>query len=129
MGNKLQPIYYDYNRRGNFKTGQAVQLHMIDTGKTCMSQEFFEEYTDFYDFTKENEEVMKKLEAKYANSKGGVEFDFAVTVNCEDEEWEDIDSDVDSNDEPILKPKDARDKKKTQKIYKLRRAQILDTDE
>merc|ERR1712146_174371 len=51
------------------------------------------------------------------------------TVNCEDEEWEDIDSDVDSNDEPILKPKDAREKKKTQKIYKLRRAQVLDTDE
>ena len=125
--NKKQCMYYDYNKCGNFKTGQAVQLHMIDKGHTFMNQNCCDEYYKFYDFTEANEEAMKKLESKYANCKGGVEFEFAVTVNDQDEDWEDIDSDVDSNDEPIIKGTD--EKKKNQKIYKLRRATVLDSGE
>lgn len=102
-----------------------------------MNQKYFDEYYDFYDFTKENEEIMKKLEAKYANSKtGGVEFDFAVTLADDDEEWVDIDSNISDGNgenqdmrESKEKYRDSSEAKKKRKVYKLRRAQLLDTDE
>jgi len=116
-------IHYDYNKCGNFKTGQAVQLHMVDKNHCFMNQDYFQEYNRFYDFKEENERIAKKLEEKYKDSKGGIEFDYEIQEGPkEDSDWEDIDSDPENIGVEIKA-------KNSNKIYKLRRAKLLDNDE
>lgn len=115
--NKKICMFYDYEKCGKFKTGQALQLHMVDSGHCCMNQELSYEYDRFYDFTAENEAAYAKLQEKYKHSKGEEEtYDFVVKQKSgkagkdveseikeeksddEDEEWEDAGSDSEDAD-------------------------------
>jgi len=118
-------IHFDYNKCGNFKTGQSVQLHMVDKNHCFMNQDMFGEYEKFYDFSKANLEMAKKLEEKYKNSKGGLEFEYEVAIQDDNDEWVDVDSDEDAEIKET-KPKEAHTQRK---IFKLRRPKMLDTDE
>jgi hypothetical protein len=109
-----------------------------------MNQELSEEYDRFYDFSAENEAVYARLEKKYKECKGGVEVDFVVNVGNdeteireekdEDEEWEDVGSDADQGSateaDAKIDGEAIKEGKATQKrVFKLRRAKMLDTGE
>jgi len=144
---KKMCIFYDYKFCGTFKTGQNVQLHMCDKGHCCMNQDAFQEYDNFYDFTEENERVVRIMEEKAKNLKGGEEFDYHMPESnnqCEglikeevsEEEWEDIDDDgikktVDNEEisENKAEKVEAPTKNYQRKVFRLRRAKIMDNDE
>lgn len=145
-------IYCENVRCGNFKSGVAVQNHMVDKGHCFMHQDYFDEYERFYDFTEDNERIAKQMEEKYKNSKFGVEIDYEISNNTpnkitdveeiidDDEEgdWEDMNSQdgsaVESESE-ITENKEGKAKKilkgkqLQRRMFKLRRAKLLDNDE
>lgn len=45
----------------NFKTPEAVQMHMKDKGHCMMNREYFSEYEPFYDFTDYNNTKLQKI--------------------------------------------------------------------
>lgn len=105
---------------------------MVDRGHCFLKIDDFEEYDKFYDFTKDNEQVAKRLEKKYRDAKFGVDVEYVINREGKDyeeeDEWVDIDSDcLEKEDSDIKETK--TDKPKSRKIYKLKRAKLLDTDE
>lgn len=132
-------VFCDNHKCGNFKSGMAVQNHMVDRGHCFMNGDFFEEFDDFYDFEEEEERLAKVAEEKYKDAKFGDEVDYEVKKKekkekeeDEDEDWEDVGSDV----EEMMEEKEMKGeknegerKKKTRRVFKLRRARLLDTGE
>ena len=91
-------IYCDNQGTKGFKTGSAVQNHMLDKCHCFMNTEYFDEYEDFFDFSSQFEELEKEdnLTRKLAENKD-IHYDI-IKIEKEgkldenhgnDEEWED----------------------------------------
>lgn len=141
-------IYCDHQ----LKSARAAQKHMIDKEHCQMNEDFFEQYEQFYDFSKENEKFLKRLEKRYKNSsdpetlrqieliKKSINKNGAIDNNEEEnsDDWEDV-SDDEPQMEEILKneQKEENEEKtpapQTKKISKefadLRKQQITHTGE
>jgi len=96
-------IYCENHHCHDFKTGEAVQRHMIDKGHCFMKTEEFDEYYKFYDFTDELAAVRNKL--LIADDKEPLKEDEAYLEmvsgdeDSEDDEWEDADEDEDEDED------------------------------
>lgn len=124
-------IFCENHKCGGFKSGLAVQNHMVDRGHCFMNLDYFAEFDNFYDFTEDNERIAKEMEVKYGNLHYGAEVDYEISdkEKSEDEEGEWEDEEEGDGEKEMTEDKEPKAKAQTKKVYKLRRARLLDTDE
>lgn len=91
-------LYCENKGTKDFKTAASLKDHMIDKGHCFMNTDYFDEYSDFYDFS----EQLKELEANqksYKTNKIFDEHEMEVLSDSDDsEEW--------SSDEEKMEEKD-----------------------
>jgi len=95
-------IYCENHQCKDFKSGEAVQNHMMDKGHCFMKSDEYDEYHKFYDFKKSLEEKNNKMYIGDMNEplKEGEEY---LEMESDDEDdgnaWEDVDEEDEDEEE------------------------------
>jgi len=139
-------IFCENHHCKDFKSGDAVQCHMIDKGHCFMKTENFDEYYKFYDFSKSLEEMRNKMyigDADEPLKEGEAYYEYESGDDEDDEHWEsDGEDDIEEEDEEgedgekLEKKKEAaegeeNEEKKPRRVYryKVRKVKVLDSGE
>jgi len=106
LGEKIQKgclcIYCENHHCKDFKSGEAVQNHMMDKGHCFMKTDDFDEYHRYYDFSKSLDDMHNKMYLGDVNEplKEGEEYLEMESDDEEDNGWEDVDeADEDEEEE------------------------------
>lgn len=78
-------IYCFYQKRKDFGSFRATQLHMLEVGHCMMNPSYLSDYKEFYDYSKEYQRLIEKYGSKHAGT-----VDFVEDHSDRNDEWEDI---------------------------------------
>jgi len=138
-------IHCENRHAKDFKTGEAVQNHMMSKGHCFMKDDDYTEYIKYYDFSSTLNDYQTKIGGKIDNSEAlkKDETYLEIVSGDEDEEWESDEEGDDEEESAEEKPKKSQqltdeskqmekeEEKKQQRIHriKVKKAVVLDSGE
>lgn len=142
-------IWCENHHCRDFKSGDAVQCHMIDRGHCFMKTDNFDEYYKFYDFSKSLEDMRNKMyigDADEPLKEGEAYYEYESGDDEDEENWEsdgedeDIEEEDDEDEEgedgeKLEKKKEEGEEEAEEKPrkrvyrYKVRKVKVLDSGE